>query len=272
MSSSEQRIRNIAPATVILHEGQVSDEVYILLQGRVVISRLDDFGRDLVLAELSEGEVFGEMSLISHQPCSATVTTVGDVQVRCFSHEEFVQAMANNFSSVENILRTLFQRMRNMNLRVMELEKELEFQLENKGSKKAKVAVAKSGDVTLSGQTEPAKHVLDGVERFAIERFPFSIGRWAAKKMKSSWFLGSDENDLDIHDIPPYSISRHHCHFERTKAGVFLVDDSRLGTWLNGERMEKREGGVVKALLEPGVYTLSLGSINSVFIFEMVVW
>ncbi|MDQ6968488.1 MAG: cyclic nucleotide-binding domain-containing protein, partial [Mariprofundaceae bacterium] len=272
MSQEEQQIKNFPAGAIILQEGEVSDGVYVLLSGRVVISRRDDFGRNLVLAELSEGEVFGEMGLISHDPCSATVSTVGDVQVRFFNKKEFVQAMNDNFSSVESVLSTLFQRMRQMNLRVMELENQLEAQANQQGETKTKMVTFKSGNVTLSGQTEQAKHALGGVERLVIEKFPFQIGRWAAKKLKSSWFLGNDENDLDIHDIPPYGISRHHCHFERSKAGIFLVDESRLGIWVNGERLESRDGGAIKVALEPGAYTISLGSVESVFIFEVVVW
>jgi len=273
MSQEQLQIKKISAGTVILKEGEVSDGVYILLSGRVVISRRDDFGRNLILAELAEGEVFGEMGLISHDPCSATVSTVGDVEVRFFNKKEFVEAMADNFSSVENILSTLFQRMRQMNLRVMELENQLEAQGNQHGDGKAKVVTFKPGNVTLSGKTEQAKHALGGVEQFVVEKFPFRIGRWSSKKLKSSWFLGSDENDLDIHDIPPYGISRHHCRFERNKTGVFLIDESRLGIWLNGERLKgQRDGGVLKVALEPGTYKVSLGSVESVFIFEVIVW
>jgi len=273
MSQEQAQIKKISAGVIILQEGEVSDGVYILLSGRVVISRRDDFGRNIVLAELAEGEVFGEMGLISHEPCSATVSTVGDVQVRFFNTKEFVQAMADDFSSVESILSTLFQRMRQMNLRVMELENQLGAQANQQGEAKSNVVTFKPGNVTLSGQTEQAKHALDGVERLVVENFPFRIGRWSAKKLKSSWFLGSDENDLDIHDIPPYGISRHHCHFERKKAGIFLVDESRLGIWLNGERLEgRRDGGGLKVALKPGAYTVSLGSVESAFIFEVVVW
>jgi len=272
MSQGKPQIKNFSTGTIILQEGEASDGVYVLLSGRVVVSRRDDFGRNLVLAELSEGEVFGEMGLISHDPCSATVSTLGDVQARFFNKQEFIQAMSENFSSVESVLSTLFQRMRLMNLRVMELENQLGAQVNQQGETKIKAITFKSGNVTLSGQTEQAKHALGGVDRLVVEKFPFRIGRWAAKKLKSSWFLGSDENDLDIHDIPPYGISRHHCQFERTKAGIFLVDESRLGVWVNGERLRKKDGGVIKVALDPGTYRISLGSVESVFIFEVIVW
>ena len=272
MGQEKPQIKNFSAGTMILKEGEASDGVYVLLSGRVVISRRDDFGRNLVLAELSEGEVFGEMGLISHDPCSATVSTVGDVQVRFFDKQEFIQAMSNDFSSVESVLGTLFQRMRLMNLRVMELENQLESQASQQGESKTKAITFKSGNVTLSGQTEQAKHALGGVDRLVIEKFPFRIGRWAAKKLKSSWFLGSDENYLDIHDIPPYGISRHHCQLERSKKGVVLVDESRLGVWLNGERLRNKAGAMIKVALEPGTYSCYLRSGASFFIFEAIVW
>ncbi|MDX8396378.1 MAG: cyclic nucleotide-binding domain-containing protein [Mariprofundaceae bacterium] len=262
--------KDIESGTAILLEGDISDGVYILLQGRVSVSRLDPAGQDVILAELSEGEVFGEMGLISNMPCSATVRAIGKVQVRHLNKEQFVHAMAGDFASVENVLQTLFRRMRNMNFRVMELEQQLSSQPDKQQNVSQASALAKPGTATISGLTDQARHALGDVQCFAIEKFPFRMGRWSAKKEKSSWFFSSDDNDLNIHDIPPYGISRHHCHFEKKNAGIFLVDESRIGTWIDDERLSEK-AGVDKVLLGVGVHTISLGSSDSPFTFEIVV-
>jgi len=100
MSIQTQQIQTIAAGTNILNEGYCSKTVYILLQGRVQVSRLDDNNMLVVLAELEAGEVFGEMGLISKQPCSATVTALTEVKVRCLDQTQFSYAMANNIKSV----------------------------------------------------------------------------------------------------------------------------------------------------------------------------
>lgn len=55
-----------------LVEGQKGSGLYVLISGRCEISR-EVAGLRMVLAELSEGDVFGEMSLLTGEPAMATV-------------------------------------------------------------------------------------------------------------------------------------------------------------------------------------------------------
>lgn len=59
----------------VLEEGQKGDGLYMLLSGRVEISKTVD-GKRKVLAHLKEGDVFGEMSLLTNAPVSANVKTI----------------------------------------------------------------------------------------------------------------------------------------------------------------------------------------------------
>jgi len=65
--------RELARGTHIVDEGELGDGLYVLLTGRCEVSRKSE-GRRVVLAELREGDLFGEMSLLTQQPVSATVT------------------------------------------------------------------------------------------------------------------------------------------------------------------------------------------------------
>lgn len=263
MNVQNQTIQTIAAGTDILREGYGSKAVYILLQGRVQVSRLDDKNMLVILAELESGEVFGEMGLISNQPCSATVTAIGEVKVRCLDKAQFSDAMANNMTSVENILLTLFKRMRHMNTRVIELEGKLAAvsALETSPSISTTHIEAR---VSLSGLTAQAMHALGDLEHFLIDTFPFRIGRWG-KKEKTLWFGSKEENDLDIHDILPYGLSKHHCRLEKRKKGIVLIDTSRLGTWVDDVIVD----GQVS--LNVGIHSISFGASDGVFAFELTV-
>jgi CRP-like cAMP-binding protein len=67
--------REVTANEKILEQGQKGDGLYMLLSGRVEISRKDN-GKRQVLAHLKEGDVFGEMSLLSNNPVSANVKTI----------------------------------------------------------------------------------------------------------------------------------------------------------------------------------------------------
>ncbi|MFC1610782.1 cyclic nucleotide-binding domain-containing protein, partial [Myxococcota bacterium] len=67
--------REVPANEKILEEGQKGDGLYMLLAGRVEISCKAE-GKRKVLAHLKEGDVFGEMSLLTNQPVSANVKTL----------------------------------------------------------------------------------------------------------------------------------------------------------------------------------------------------
>ncbi|PCI28585.1 MAG: hypothetical protein COB67_05965 [SAR324 cluster bacterium] len=63
---------------VICREFETGDKMYILLKGKVKISKKSTKSKETILAMLEAGECFGEMGLIDHRSRSATATAVGD--------------------------------------------------------------------------------------------------------------------------------------------------------------------------------------------------
>ncbi len=63
---------------VIVSEGEHDMGFYIILHGTVIVC-LDSYGEAKVLAELHSGDFFGEMSVLTNQPRSATIIARGPV-------------------------------------------------------------------------------------------------------------------------------------------------------------------------------------------------
>lgn len=66
--------QEVEPGTVLIHEGQPVDTLYILLDGTLVVTISALEGRQI--ARLSSGDVVGEMSFVELRPPSATVQTL----------------------------------------------------------------------------------------------------------------------------------------------------------------------------------------------------
>ncbi len=69
--SKEERF---GPNEVIFSEGQQGDKMYVVLEGRVMISKQIAGAGEEALAFLERGDFFGEMALIDRQPRSAKAT------------------------------------------------------------------------------------------------------------------------------------------------------------------------------------------------------
>src|SRR5690606_20436876 len=64
--------------SVLMTQGEPGDAMYLLVSGRLRVSRADEAGQEQVLRELTRGQVVGEMSLYTDDPRSATVVAVRD--------------------------------------------------------------------------------------------------------------------------------------------------------------------------------------------------
>lgn len=78
------RARDVRKGEVLIREGQKSDGLYVLLSGEVEVKK-----GTTSLAQLKEGEVFGEMSLLNKSPASATVAATKRTSLLRLPREDF---------------------------------------------------------------------------------------------------------------------------------------------------------------------------------------
>ena len=57
-------VREFAKNTVLIHEGDVADSLYVVESGRVKVYCSDKGGKDFVLNILEHGDYFGELALL----------------------------------------------------------------------------------------------------------------------------------------------------------------------------------------------------------------
>jgi CRP-like cAMP-binding protein len=69
--TSLSKERKYGPNQVIFREGEMGNEMYVVLEGRVMISKYIPGAGEEALAFLERGGYFGEMALIDNQPRSA---------------------------------------------------------------------------------------------------------------------------------------------------------------------------------------------------------
>src|SRR2546425_9248860 len=97
---------------IILMEEDTGKYMYIVLDGRVKVSRLLPSGKEMILAFHEKGDYFGEMSLIDGGTTPATVTAMSPTFIAFVGRKEFTQVLLENPKINFAMLTMLCQRCR----------------------------------------------------------------------------------------------------------------------------------------------------------------
>ena len=104
--------RNVPEGTLLFRAGEKGDAMYLIQSGRVRIAVNDADGQQIVLAELAQGDFFGEMSLIDGKQRSADAHVIEDAQLAVLSRENFLRYINTHPGVALEMLSAVFQRLR----------------------------------------------------------------------------------------------------------------------------------------------------------------
>ena len=96
--------------TVIFQEGEEGDQMFIIQEGRVKVSRRIG-GKEQVLAVLGKGDFFGEMALVTRERRTATITALEALRLLAFNREGFLNMINKNPKIALNIIDKLCRRL-----------------------------------------------------------------------------------------------------------------------------------------------------------------
>lgn len=98
--------------TRLFRKGDIGDAMYLIESGRIRISIQDEDQKDLTLAELAQGDFFGEMSIIDGRQRSADAQVVEDSRLAILSREAFLSFVRSNPDVALEMLSALSDRLR----------------------------------------------------------------------------------------------------------------------------------------------------------------
>jgi CRP-like cAMP-binding protein len=104
--------------TDIIIEGDRSDKLRFILQGRVAVVK-----NGIILMELDEGSVFGEMEVLDVEPVEATVKALASTKVMSLTIDALGEIFESDLKTYSfilmNLARDLSRRLRRMDNRVV---------------------------------------------------------------------------------------------------------------------------------------------------------
>jgi len=245
-------VKVFGPGEIVIREGTKGTSAFIVLSGAVEILKKSG-DKEIVVATLGEGQVFGEMGLIEDRPRSATVKAMTELKLRVISREGFNELLQKKPSVLIPIIKSLFERLRQASDRLAERSAAGETR-------------EQAFEVILEGQTAEARKALGDCKR-TISKFPFLIGR-DSKNTDTDVF---HNNDLFLPEKEPYVVSRNHLAIHNERGGVWAIDrGSAFGTIVNGKEIGHRTG-VTRERLDKQENQVIIGPVTSKFIFLLKV-
>lgn len=106
-------VREYAPRTILVNEGETSDALYIILEGRVRAYVSDEDGREAVLSVMGPGEYFGEIAFDAG-PRSASVITLERCRLVVVPQAEFAAFIEGNPQFAMHFIHRLIHRIRTL--------------------------------------------------------------------------------------------------------------------------------------------------------------
>jgi len=98
--------------TRLFNQGDRGDAMYLIESGRVRISIRDHDKQELTLAELAQGDFFGEMSIIDGRQRSADARVLEEARLAVLSRDDFLRFVRTNSHVALEMLSALTDRLR----------------------------------------------------------------------------------------------------------------------------------------------------------------
>ncbi len=114
--------REYKKGEVIVKQGEDGVGLFIIKNGKVKVSKTISSGKTLDIAVHSDGEYFGELSILDNKPRTATVTALENTTTLIMTHWEFNALLESKPELALFILPVLVERFRETNEQLLELK------------------------------------------------------------------------------------------------------------------------------------------------------
>ena len=98
--------------SMVILEEEFGDIIFIILKGTIKITRVNDEGKEVILALLGSGEIFGEMAILDGEARSANALAQEDCELLAIQKSEFLNLLRRNFKISFALMCELAKRLR----------------------------------------------------------------------------------------------------------------------------------------------------------------
>jgi CheY-like chemotaxis protein len=110
--------RTIQKDEYLITEGGTSHEMFWILSGKFVITKMNQDDKNVIIGEVYPGELVGEMSFLDNLTRSASVRAVDEAEVLVIPHKKFIDVLDHQPRWFRSLMQTMSQRLRGANTKI----------------------------------------------------------------------------------------------------------------------------------------------------------
>ncbi len=175
--------KNFTKDSVVLFEHETGSALFVIVNGKVKVSRVSDDGKEVILTILGESDFFGEMAILDGLARSANVTAMEDSELFIIQRSEFLELLQSHPEIAIALLQELTQRLRSADMKIKSLS------LKDAEGKVATVILQLADDIgkikhgTVEIEKLPFQHDLANMAGTSRETISRTLHSFAKKGM-----------------------------------------------------------------------------------------
>ena len=189
--------KDIRPRQVLFHKGDTGSQLFVVINGRIQISIPAEDGKEVTLAILEQGKIFGEFAVFDNQRRSATATALNASELLVIDRKQFIPFLHTHPQAAIEMIASLCERLRETDTFI---EETLFLKLLPRLAKKISALAKQYGKKTENGDvfidfklTQGDLGNMLGISRESINR---QMRIW-----QSEGLISFEEGYITIHDM-----------------------------------------------------------------------
>lgn len=107
--------------SVILFEHETASALFVIIKGRVKVSRVSEDGKEVILTILNDSDFFGEMAILDGLTRSANVTAMEDSEIFMIQRSDFIKLLYDHPEVSIALMQELTKRLRTADMKIKSL-------------------------------------------------------------------------------------------------------------------------------------------------------
>ncbi len=116
-------VRHFTVGDIVILEGEISDKLFIIAAGKLVVSVSDDQQQQTIITAFGLGDAFGDMEILDSEPSTVTVTCLEDVTLYALTRDDLITLLFAKPQVALEMMRVLSQRLRHQTALTMWIQR-----------------------------------------------------------------------------------------------------------------------------------------------------